>query len=223
MRLLAALLAALSLQAAAAPFPVMIGGDRIVFDAIPGMSDALPLGSPRITELAESIASPSDRILLFALTDIDLRRFQQGDKIDLRRYMLLMTPKSLEAERVGAEQFRTMIGDLRRDIGKPADPADYRKFLEEQPEGRSVPLALLKDVENVYSVLSGSRVPGTTGGGWFSRPPAQYVLSTSTVLKLRDKAFTLSVNTLYDTPQDVEWVRLATERWVEILQKLNAR
>ena len=219
---LVALLAALSLQAAAAPFTASVGPERVVLDAIPGMSDALPLGSPRLIELAESIASPSDRILLFALTDLDLRRFQQGDRIDLRRYLLLVTPKSLERERVGPEPFRALVADLRRDIGKPTQPGDLRQALEGQPEGRTVALQLLKDTDRVYSIMAGSRLPGA-GGGWFSRPSSQYVLSTSTALTLRDKAFTLTVNTLFESSQDAEWLRLATERWVEVLQKLNAR
>lgn len=221
--LLVALLAALSLQAAAAPFTASVGPERVVLDAIPGMADALPLGSPRLTELAESIASPSDRILLFALTDLDLRRFQQGDRIELRRYLLLVTPKALERERVGPEQFRALVGDLRRDIGRAGEAGDLRQTLDGLPEGRIAALQLLRDTDRVYSVMTGSRLPGAGGGGWFSRPASQYVLSTSTALTLRDRAFTLTVNTLFESPQDAEWLRLATERWVEVLQRLNPR
>ena len=220
MRLLAALLASLSLQAAAAPFAATVGGERLVLDAIPGMTDALPLGSPRVTELAESLTSASNRILLFAMTDADIRRFGTGERLDLRRYMLLTTPGHLERERVTAEQFKLLVDDARRDVGEPANPADFAKYLEDRPEGRASPLLRLKEGDGLFSVLLGMRVPGS-GGGWWSKP--QLMLSTSTFLLLRGKAVSLSVYTNYEAPQDAEWIRFVTERWVDTLQKLNAR
>ena len=220
MRLLVALLASLSLQAAAAPFAASIGGERLVLDAVPGMSDALPLGSPRVTELAESLTSASNRILLFALTDSDIRRFGSGEKLDLRRYMLLVTPGHLERERVTPEQFKLLVDDARRDVGEPANPADFAKYLEDRPEGRPSPLMRLKEGDGIFSVLVGTKLPGS-GAGWWSKP--EFVLSTSTFLLLRGKAVSLSVYTAYSGPQDLEWIRFVTERWVDTLQKLNAR
>lgn len=220
MRILAALLAAVSLHAVAAPFAASIGGDRVVLDAVPGMTDALPLGSPRVQELAESLTSASNRILLFAMTDADIRRFGTGERLDLRRYMLLVTPGHLERGRVAPEQFKLLIDDARRDVGDPANPADFAKYLEERPEGRPSPLLRLKEGDGIFSVLLGTRVPNS-GGGWWAKP--QLILSTSTFLLLRGKAVSLSVYTNYDTPQDAEWIRFVTERWIDTLQKLNAR
>lgn len=219
MRLLAALLAAVALHAGAAPFTVSLGNDRVVLDSIPGMSDALPLGSPRIQELAESVTSASNRILLFALTDADIRRFGLGERTDLKRYMLAVTPNHLERERVTPQQFKVLIDDAQRDSGKPPEIADYMKHLDERPRGQPTALAQLRQTGEVYSVLLGTRLPDM--GGWMSK--AQYLVSTNTFLLVRNKALSLSVYSSYDGPQDLEWIRFVTERWIDTLQKLNNR
>jgi hypothetical protein len=82
-------------QAAAAPFGVQVGDSRIGLDAPAGFSDTSFTGSPRLTELAETLTSPSNRILLFAISDGDLRRFMAGDPPELRRYMIAVTPKGM--------------------------------------------------------------------------------------------------------------------------------
>jgi len=217
-RFLAALLAAVALNASAAPFAVTLGGDRLVLDTIPGLSDALPLGSPRVQELAESLTSASNRILLFALTDSDIRRFGLGEQAELKRYMLAVTPNHLERARVTQEQFNLLIDDAERDTGKPADVPDYMKHLDGRPHGQPSMLALIRRATDMYSVLVGTRLPST---GWMSKP--QYIVSSNTFLLVRGKALSLSVYSSYDGPQDLEWVRFVTERWVDTLKKLNSR
>ncbi len=217
--LAAALLAACALNAGAVPFAANIGGERVVLDSVPGLTDALPLGSPRVQEVAESLTSASNRILLFALTDADIRRFNVGERTDFKRYMLLATPNHLERERVSAEQFRLLIDDAQRDTGKPADIKDYAKHMDDRAEGQPTVLAELKRTPEMYSVLLGARVPGS--GGFFAK--AQYLITTTTFLLVRNKALSLSVYSNYDGPQDIEWIRFVTERWVETLQRLNAR
>ncbi len=215
---IAAILAAVSMQAAATPFTVSIGGERVVMSAIPGLTDALPSGSPRLLELAESLTSASNRILLFALTDADMRRFTLGEQAELKRYMLAVTPGYLEHERVSAAQFKVLIDDAQRDSGVPGDIADYRKYLEDRPQNRISALAQLARTDDTYSVLLGIRV---SEGGWLEKP--QYLISSNTLMLLRNKALSLSIYSTYDTPQDVEWIRFATGRWIETLRKLNSR
>lgn len=207
-----------TMHATAAPFAVSIGGERVVLDTIPGFSDALPSGSPRLLELAESLASASNRILLFALTDADIRRFTVGDPAELKRYMLVVTPGYLERERVSAAQFKVLIDDAQRDVGRPGEIADIRKHLTEQPQGKVTALAQLRQAPDVYSVLLGIRV---SEGGWLSKE--QLLLSTNTLLLVRNKAVAVSVYSSYDSPADLDWIRFATERWIETLQKLNVR
>lgn len=218
-RIAAVLLAAVALHAHAAPFAVSIGGDRVVLDAIPGFTDTLPSGSPRLLELAESLTSASNRILLFALTDADVRRFGIGDRAELKRYMIAVTPGHLQRERVNAAQFRTLIADAQRDAGKPGEIADFRKHLDGLPHGRVAALAQLGEGEDLYSVLLGTRMPGESG--FFSRDV--YLVSTNTLLLVRGKALSLSVYSSYDSPADVEWIRFATGRWIDTLRQLNAR
>src|SRR5262249_55283175 len=86
-------------SAIAAPFAVQVGDARIALDAPPGFADVQSTGSPRLFELAESLTSPSNRILLFALEDGDVRRFSLGDSLELRRYVIVVTPTNLETAR----------------------------------------------------------------------------------------------------------------------------
>src|ERR1051326_5668277 len=121
-RLLAALASAAALavspHAAAAPFAVQFGDIRVGLDAPPGFSDAYGAGSPRMQELAESLTSASNRILMFGIADSDLRRFTVGDTPEFRRYMIAVTPKSLEYERISPTAFSNFVNDtLRGQIG----------------------------------------------------------------------------------------------------------
>jgi hypothetical protein len=206
-------------SAAAAPFAVRLGMERLVLDAPFGFSDTTELASPRLNELAESLTSASNRILLFAIADADLRRFGVGDRLDLRRYMIAVTPKGLERERVSTALFAAFVQDSLRELGAVAPSGDLREYLDKQPEGRANLLAELRKEPEVVSVLQGTRLPSQ---GRFNEP-TQYVLSTTTLLLARGKALNLSVYTGYDNAADLEWIRFITTRWVEELQRLNAR
>ena len=123
--LFAAALAILPLGGAAAPFTVRVGMEKIALDALPGFTDTSDLASPRLLDLAATLTSPSNRVLLFALTDADLRRFQNGDPLDKkRRYVMVATPRELERERVSTDLFKTYVAASLRDIGKAEQPAD---------------------------------------------------------------------------------------------------
>jgi hypothetical protein len=200
----------------------MIGGDRFIVDAPPGFSDAMYLSSPRIQELAESITSASDKVLLFAMTDSDLRMFMVGDRPDFRRYMVISTPTRLERERVDRELFALNVDDAMRDMGKPAPTEDYVKHLNAQPDGRPTLLAEIKREPERVSVMLGARMlakPATT----FKDPEFRYIVSTHTLMLLRGKMLTLVIFSNYDSAQDVDWIRHTTQRWVDDLMRLNRR
>jgi hypothetical protein len=215
--LLLPLLAALSLSCAASPFAVRLGAERIVLDVPPGFADTLDLGSPRLQEAAEKLTSASNRILLFAITDGDLRRFQQGDTPEFRRYLLVATPKSMERERVGLNQFRDYALESVLGLGNPAEPADIRKYLDAQPAGRANLLVELRRKPDAVSVFQGTRLP--------TKPKEKpvYLLSTTTLLLMQGKALNVSVFTGYDDDSDPDWLRSTTLRWLDELQRLNRR
>ena len=219
MRILAALLAALALDCAAAPTAVRLGAERVVLDAPPGFSDTTQLASPRLNELAESLTSASNRILLFAIPDADLRRFMNGDPLELRRYMIVVTPGGMERERVSPKLFATFVGDSLRELGPVPKTIDYATHLETQPPGRASLLAELRREPEVVSVLQGARLPPQ--GGYAQKP--QYLLSTTTLMLLGGKALSLAVYTAYDGAPDLEWIKFVTERWVQELLRLNSR
>ena len=221
--LVAALLATLPPSGAAAPFSVRLGSERIVLDALAGFTDTTELYSPRLQDLGEALTSPSNRILLFALTDADLRRFRNGDPMDEKqRFLLAATPKTLERDRVTSEQFAGMVELSQREFGTP--PAgDIFKYLEKQPPGKSSLLAELKPGATVYSVLQGTRLLSPPPGLFGKEKPPQYVLSTTTMLLLRGKALQLTAFTSFEVPQDLDWLRSITERWTTELQRLNER
>jgi len=222
LRFLAALgplLAAFALNGAAAPLVLRLGADRLVLDTPAGFSDSLELSSPRLQELAESQTSASNRILLFAISDADLRRFMNGDRPELRRFMIAVIPARLEHERLSAGEFGALAGELLRELGSPPASTEYLKHIDAQPRGRPRLLAELRKDPLVLSVLLGARLPPQDDAER-DKPP-QYLFSTTTLLLVRGKALTLSVVTGHDGPADVDWIRSVTLRWVDELLRLN--
>src|SRR5437868_14985713 len=126
------LLTAFLVQSAfAAPFAVQLGDARVALDTPAGFSDVQATGSPRLLELAEALTSASNKIVLFALEDADVRRFNAGDSPELRRYVIVVTPKGLETVRVTMAAFRTLVSDSLRELGKPpAADIDLRAYLD---------------------------------------------------------------------------------------------
>jgi len=216
-RLLAALIATWSLNCAAAPFAVQVGEARIGLDAPSGFSDSTFTASPRLQELSESLTPASNRILLFALSDADLRRFTLGDPLDLRRYMIVVTPRSMERDRMTESIFKQFIGESLTGVGAPPAEKDVLKYLDARPAGTTNLLAELRKDADVVSILQGAR---TKGSGFFER--SKYMLSSTTPLLLRGKALSLSIYTQYDDPSDLEWIRATTTRWVDDLKRLNS-
>src|SRR3954467_1357217 len=222
--LLGWLLASVSSGAVAAPVAVPIGDARIALDAPPGFSDTTAISSPRLQELAEALTTASNRILLFALADDDLRRFTLGDAPTLRRYMIAVTPKGLEYERVTPELFATFVADSLRELGTAApEGTDFRKYLESRQQGQPALLAELHREPERVSILQGAKLPPPPHGLFEREKPAPYALSTTTLLLVRGKALNLGVYTAYDTPADLEWIRVNTTRWVEELRRLHRR
>ena len=220
---LLALAAVLSLECAAAPIAVQVGDTRVVLDAPPGFADTGFTGSPRLAELAESITSASDRILLFAISDADLRRFMQGDTPEFRRYMTAVTPRGLEHERVGAEAFRKYAANALSDFGTPPPPGDIAQYLDAQPQGKLSLIAELRRDAEVVTVLQGTRLPGPERGSFLTRDKPRYALTTQTLMLVRGKALNFSVYSLYDSAEDAQWIRTITLRWIDDVRRLNAR
>jgi len=216
-RLLATLLAGFTLHCAAAPFAVQVGEARIGLDAPAGFSDTTFTASPRLQELSEGLTPASNRILLFALSDADLRRFTLGDPLDLRRYMIVVTPRGMERDRLTEGSFRQFIGESLSGLGAPPGEKDLVKYLDSRPTGTTSLLAELRKDADAVSVLQGAR----TKASFFER--SKYMLSSTTLLLLRGKALSLSIYTQYDDPSDLEWIRTTTTRWVDDLKRLNQR
>ena len=221
-RISASLLAACALNCAAGPMPATIGNERLVLDSPSGFSDAMSLSSPRIQELAESITSASDKVLLFAMTDSDLRMFTVGDRPDFKRYMVISTPTRLQRERVDRELFALNVGDAMRDMGRPAPNEDYVKHLNSQPEGKPTLLAELKREPEQVSVMVGARILAKQAT-LFKDAEWRYVLSTHTLLLLRGKVLQLVIYASWEGVQDMDWIRYTTQRWVDELVRLNRR
>lgn len=204
-------------QALAAPFAVQLGDTRVALDAPPGFSDVQATGSPKLLDLAESLTSASNRILLFALEDGDVRRFNVGDTPELRRYSIVITPRGLERERLSPEAFKTFVADSLRELGALPDAKQkLRTYLDAQPRGRPSLLAELRRDSGVVSILNGARLPDR------ERMPPRYLLASTTLLLVRGKALNMGVYTAYDDDADLEWIRATTLRWIDELRRLNA-
>jgi hypothetical protein len=217
-RPLAGLLLLFSVQCAAAPFVVQLGDARINLDAPPGFADTSPTGSPRLQEVAEGLTPGSNRILLFAISDGDLRRFNVGDQPEMRRYLLAVTPRATERDRISEASFRQIAAGEMRGLGKPPADADFPKYLNSRPIGATSFLAELRNDADAVALLQGTRIKD---GGWFR--PSDYMLSSTAMMLVRGKVLTLSLFTRYEDPADLEWIRAATLRWIDDLKRLNAR
>ena len=171
------------------------------------------------------LTSASHRILLFAISDIDLRRFSLGDTPELRRYMVAVTPKALERERATPASFQRVVEDSMRELGAPAPKdADLGDYLVAQNPGVTVLLAELRKDPGVVSFLVGAKLAPTRRPSFFAPPEnPQYLLSTTSLFLVRGKVLQLSVYSQYDTDVDLDWIRSITARWVEDLQRLNNR
>ena len=203
---------------------MQLGDARVALDVPIGFADTLFTGSPRLQELAESLTSPSNRILVFAISDGDLRRFTVGDTPDFRRHLMVVIPKGAERERVTPEGFKRFASDALRDIGKPTAETDYPNYLEQQPPEQLSLLAELRRDATAIAVLQGLRLPPTKKPGMFSRPePSRFLLSSTSLVLLRGRGLNLSVFTMYESPADLDWIRAITLRWIEDLQRLNSR
>lgn len=218
-RIVFAFLAALAFGGAfAAPFAVQVGEARVALDAPPGFSDTQFTGSPRLIELAESMTPASNRILLFALEDADLRRFMIGDSVELRRTVLAVTPRAMERERLTPAAFQAFAAESLRDERAGLARGDVIAYLDSQPPGRANPIAPLRSDAEVVSVMLGTRMPPL-------RPeaPPRYLVSSHTLMLVRGKALDVSVFSRFESQADLEWIRTATARWIDELQRLNSR
>jgi len=226
MRAWLALLLLAAAPAWGAPFVVQLGGVRLALDAPPGFSDTSFLGSPRLQDLGESLTSASNKILLFAISDADLRAFTLGDRPELRRYMVAVTPRGMTQQEISAAQFSDFVADSLRGLGSPPNDQNYTRYLDAQSRGKASLLAELRRETTVVSVLQGTRLPQdprptTLLGNLFDKDVPRYVISTTTLMILKGKALNLSIFSGYDSPEDIAWIKSVTERWVEQLERLN--
>ena len=56
---------------------------------------------------------------------------------------------------------------------------------------------------------------------WEETVPTAYLLSTTTLLLLRDRALSLSIYTGYGNQEDAAWLKQTTKRWIEELKRIN--
>jgi len=219
--LLAAILSAFPLAGAAAPFSVRLGIEKLVLDTPPGFTDTTDLASPRLSSVSESLTPASNRILIFALSDDDVRRFTLGDPVDIRRYMILVTPKGLEHQRLSPEQFSAQVAESLQNLGPLLTAPDTVKFLEKEPMGKAHLLAELKREPNTVSVLQASRYLDRPATTFWGSPTPRYLFYTTTLFLLRGKLLQIRVYSFYESPGDIEWLKAVTQRWQDELLRLN--
>lgn len=210
--------------ATAAPLSVPVGDTRVVLDAPSGYSDTLFMGSPRLQELAESLTSASNRVLLFALSDADLKRFTVGDTPELRRYAVAVTPREKERERIAPAAFQSLAAASLQGLRTLPAGVPLARHLDEQPVGASILVAELRKDPSTQSLLQALRLQPTKIPRMFGSDEKQnYLVTSNTLVLLRGRIVQLGVFSVYESADDAEWVRSATLRWVEELQRLNNR
>ena len=203
-----------------APVVIRLGPDRLVLDSPPGFSDTTEFASPRLNEFAESLTEASNRILLFAVTDADARRFTVGDQLETRRYMVVATPRATERGRMSSQEFGSIVQDVMRALGAAPLAEDYMKYLQGRAAGPAHLLQVLRQEPHVVSLMQGTMLPRVETRE-NKEIPRQFRLSTTAMMLIGGKAVYLSVFSAYDSPADAAWIRTVTERWIEDLQRLN--
>ena len=227
MRIFSALVAPLALlvalQCEAAPFSVRLGSEKIVLDTPPGFSDTGDLASPRLNDLAATLTSASNRILLFALSDADFRKFTQGDQLEWNRYMIAVTPKGLENVRVTPQQFANFVADSVQGLGKAEKPTDPIAYLDKQAEGKLNLLEEQRPDATSVSVLQATRLPPLPGDTLFQAGKPQYLFYTTSMFLVRGRALQISVYLIIvgKGQPDLEWLKNTTQRWREEILRLN--
>jgi hypothetical protein len=212
----------LASEVGAAPFGVQLGPDRLQFDTPSGFSDTAAFGSPRLTEIAENLADPSSRVLVFALSDADVRRFSAGDSLELRRYLLAVTPRGKQNERMATAQFTKLVEETARNLGAPPDPSlNWMQYLQGRTAGQAHLLVELNRDPQALSVLTGTMVPQPPPSMWRADKPPVYKLSTTTVTTIRGRAIYLYAFSAFEGPDDATWIKSITQRWLEELQRIN--
>jgi hypothetical protein len=146
-----------------------------------------------------------------------MRRFTLGDPLELRRYMVVVTPRAAERERLTESAFKQVAAQSLAAMGSAPAISDYAKYLEDQPSGAERLLAELRKEPDAVSMLQGTRIKKSV----FER--SKYLLSTTSIVLVRGKALTLAVYTHFDEPGDLEWLRGTTIRWIDELKRLNSR
>jgi hypothetical protein len=221
--LLGAVFSALPLAGAAAPFTVRLGIEKIVLDAPPGFADTTELASPRLQAVAETLLPATNRILMFALSDDDLRRFMLGDPLDSRRYLIAATPKGMEYQRVSQETFGVHVNESLAGLGAPVNPPELVAFLKQQPVGKAFVLSELKREPGVASILQCARLPDRPATTFWASDTPRFLCYTTTLFLVRGKALRLGAYAIYENQAevDLDWLKAITQRWQDELLRLN--
>jgi len=138
----------------------------------------------------------------------------------LKYYLLAVTPRALEQDRMSLQAFERYVRDGLRGLGKPIK-GDFTKVLETRPMGEAVVIAELLTDPDAAAVLRAIRIPPPEGLFSYFKP-SQYVLSSSAVILLRGKALTLSLTSGYESKADIDAMRTVMLRWIDDLRRLNA-
>lgn len=208
--------------AGAVPFVVQLGSDRLVLDTPAGFADTLGLGSPRLSELGESVAGASVRVLAFGITDADMRRFMTGETPEYKRYVVAGTAREFERLRATQDDFKQFVADALRGLGEaPPAGSDLRKLLAAAPESKPILLEFLRRDDAVASYIQGTRLPGAkrSWSDWDVQPV--YVLVSTSLVMVRGRPLNLSITISLEEPGDIEWLEVNTRRWLEQIQRLN--
>ena len=209
----------------AAPFALQVGDLRLGLDAA-GRLRRLPLltGSPRLIELAESLTAASNRILVFALTDADMRRFNGGDAPELRQRLLVVTPRALEHQRTSGRRVRRQ---------RARDAALARQTSRPKATSPEVPRdAPARQRRRASASCAGSRRSWLSCAAFACRPSRRPVQLLQAVAVRRSRAPPCSCcaanrcsspsSPATRAKADLEWIRATTLRWIDELRRLNA-
>ena len=229
----ALLLSALMLFAPLAPaqttvsrYAASVGGTEIALPIPPGFDEA-GARAPGVRQLGSNFTPASNRLLAMFVSEADLRAAESSRPPALRRYFLVQTLRSAEAQTITADsfapvkrvlrtQFDAVLASARPQINAEAASASSKTGEQiGRPDlsvkiGEIVPLGIFDERPSSISVALMTKVAIKTGSIDQEVPLAMAL----TTLVLNSRVVYFYAYSYYESDADLDWIRSATGDWL---------
>lgn len=184
-------------------------------------------------KMAEVFVPDSNRLIAAFLLPDDLKAYQGGNRVGLRRYALVEVQRSSEFSDFSAADFQNAAASVDKQFVSAPDSAAMESMTKEAEENLNRNLKALN--QNEASVALNKP---TILGRFFSKPDAYcfgMVMPVSgngstvklivgiMIMRVKNRAFFVYLYSEYKGDETVQWVRNMTESWAQAMLTENAK